>query len=54
VAVDPTALGTLGAIHLASAALGRENQGTEIAMATHDEELATAARASEFGVIGGP
>jgi hypothetical protein len=50
----PTALGTLDAIHLASAALWRENQGTEIAMATHDEALATAARASGFSVIGGP
>jgi predicted nucleic acid-binding protein len=50
----PTALGTLDAIHLASAALWRENQGTEIAMATHDDALATAARASGFSVIGGP
>ena len=48
----PTALGTLDAIHLATAALWRENQGAEIAMATHDGALATAARASGFSVIG--
>jgi predicted nucleic acid-binding protein len=50
----PTALGTLDAIHLATAALWREQQGQEIAMATHDAALATAARASGFGVIGAP
>jgi predicted nucleic acid-binding protein len=48
----PTALGTLDAIHLATAALWRENQGVEISMATHDVALATAARASGFSVIG--
>jgi|SRR5262245_27173524 len=48
----PTALGTLDAIHLATAALWRESQGAEIAMATHDAALATAARASGFRVIG--
>jgi uncharacterized protein len=50
----PTALGTLDAIHLATAALWRESQGTELTVATHDEALATAARASGFGVIGAP
>jgi predicted nucleic acid-binding protein len=48
----PTALGTLDAIHLATAALWREQQGVEIAMATHDVGLATAARASGLAVIG--
>jgi predicted nucleic acid-binding protein len=48
----PTALGTLDAIHLATAMLWRERQGAEIAMATHDDALATAARASGLAVIG--
>lgn len=48
----PTTLGTLDAIHLATAALWREHQSAEIAMATHDEALATAARASGLSVIG--
>ena len=50
----PIALGTLDAIHLATAALWRENRGGELAMATHDATLATAARASGFRVIGLP
>ena len=50
----PTALGTLDAIHLATAALWRENQGAEMTLATHDTALATAARASGFSVIGSP
>jgi predicted nucleic acid-binding protein len=50
----PTALGALDAIHLATAALWREHQGAEIAIATHDAGLATAARASGFGVLGTP
>jgi predicted nucleic acid-binding protein len=48
----PTALGTLDAIHLATAALWRESQGAELSMATHDVALATAARASGFSVFG--
>lgn len=50
----PTTLGTLDAIHLATAALWRESQGAELTMATHDAALATAARASGFRVIGAP
>src|SRR5262245_34840481 len=50
----PTALGTLDAIHLASASLWRESQGRDLAMATHDAALATAARASGFTVVGSP
>jgi predicted nucleic acid-binding protein len=48
----PTALGTLEAIHLATAALWRESRGQELSMATHDTALATAARASGFRVVG--
>lgn len=48
----PTALGTLDAIHLATAALWRESQGQDLTLATHDMALATAARASGFGVLG--
>ena len=48
----PTTLGTLDAIHLATALLWRERGVAELVMATHDEALATAARASGFVVIG--
>jgi hypothetical protein len=48
----PTELGTLDAIHLATAVLWREYRGDEIVMATHDAGLATAARASGLTVIG--
>src|SRR5687767_13019383 len=42
----PTALGTLDAIHLATALLWREWMGKDLIMATHDEALASAAKAS--------
>jgi len=48
----PTALGTLDAIHLATALLWKERAGVELAMATHDAALATAARASGLPVLG--
>lgn len=48
----PTALGTLDAIHLAAAILRREQRQADLVMATHDEALATAAKASGFRVIG--
>ncbi len=48
----PTALGTLDAIHLATALLWQEQEGTRITMATHDSALALAARASGLRVIG--
>ena len=48
----PTALGTLDAIHLATALLWRERGASALVMATHDEALATAARASGFAVVG--
>lgn len=49
----PTELGTLDAIHLATALLWREQSGGDIVMATHDAALATAARACGLGVLGG-
>jgi predicted nucleic acid-binding protein len=48
----PTALGTLDAIHLASALLWKEREGTDLVMATHDTALAMAAQASGLRVIG--
>ncbi len=48
----PTSLGTLDAIHLATALLWREGTGVDLAMATHDGALATAARASGLRVVG--
>jgi predicted nucleic acid-binding protein len=48
----PTALGTLDAIHLATALLWKERTGADLVMATHDEALAIAARASGLRVIG--
>jgi hypothetical protein len=47
----PTALGTLDAIHLASALLVRE-QVSDLAVATHDRELALGARSVGFRVLG--
>lgn len=48
----PTSLGTLDAIHLATALLWREETGIDPAFATHDEALGLAARAHGFSVIG--
>lgn len=48
----PTALGTLDAIHLATALLWKERTGADLFMATHDEGLATASRASGLRVVG--
>jgi uncharacterized protein len=48
----PTELGTLDAIHLASALLWREATGAELAMATHDRALALGAQAHGLRVIG--
>ncbi len=47
-----TALGTLDAIHLATALLWREQTDGEVVMATHDLALATAAEASGLRVVG--
>lgn len=48
----PTALGTLDAIHLATALLWKDRSGEDLVMATHDDALATAARASGLRVVG--
>jgi predicted nucleic acid-binding protein len=48
----PTPLGTLDAIHLATADMWREARSRELVMATHDRALALAARASGFRVVG--
>lgn len=48
----PTELGTLDAIHLATAILWQEMTGVELVMATHDGALAVAAEAHGFPVAG--
>ncbi len=50
----PTELGTLDAIHLATALRWRETEGVELVMATHDRALAIGARAHGLRVIGVP
>jgi uncharacterized protein len=49
---QPTELGTLDAIHLATAMLWREGTATDLVMATHDVALGTAVRASGLRVVG--
>ena len=48
----PTALGTLDAIHLATALLWKEMTATPITMATHDEALGLSAKAHGLSVVG--
>lgn len=48
----PTALGTLDAIHLATALLWRETTRQDLVMATHDAALALGAQAHGLSVIG--
>jgi predicted nucleic acid-binding protein len=48
----PTTLGTLDAIHLATALLWHERTGADLVLATHDEALGLAARASGLAVAG--
>jgi predicted nucleic acid-binding protein len=48
----PSPLGTLDAIHLATAEMWREARQKELLVATHDQALALAARASGFRVAG--
>lgn len=50
----PTELGTLDAIHLATALLWQETTGAVCTMATHDDALALAAQAHGFTVVGQP
>jgi predicted nucleic acid-binding protein len=47
----PTVVGTLDAIHLATALSIRENEKVELLL-THDTQLATAARSLGFAVMG--
>ena len=49
----PTLLGSLDAVHLATAVLSRPHV-PGLRFATHDGELATAARAVGFSVLGAP
>lgn len=48
----PLPLGTLDAMHLATAILWREVKRKDLVMATHDQSLGEAARAFGFPVIG--
>lgn len=48
----PAPLGTLDAIHLATADMWRESREKEMLFATHDRALALGARAIGFRVIG--
>ena len=48
----PTELGTLDAIHLATALLWKDMTGTPLVMATHDEALALGAKAHGLRVVG--
>lgn len=47
-----TSMGTLDAIHLASALLWRERMGESLVFATHDAALALGARSNGFSVVG--
>ncbi len=48
----PTELGTLDAIHLATALLWRESIGEQLTMATHDRALGLGAKAYGLRVLG--
>jgi hypothetical protein len=48
----PTPLGTLDALHLATALVWRDRMGTAPVVVTHDAALALAARAFGFEVRG--
>jgi predicted nucleic acid-binding protein len=48
----PTPLGTLDAIHLATALVWRDREDVDLTIATHDVALAAAARAFGFDVLG--
>jgi predicted nucleic acid-binding protein len=50
----PTELGTLGAIHLATALLWKEMTQLDLVMATHDGALALGAQAHGLPVVGVP
>jgi hypothetical protein len=48
----PALMGTLDAIHLATALVWRDRTGRELVMATHNSGLAAAARAFGMRVLG--
>ena len=48
----PTELGTIDAIHLATALLWKKGAGVELTMATHDAALGLAAKAHGLPVVG--
>jgi predicted nucleic acid-binding protein len=48
----PTMLGTLDAIHLATAMLWKDRSGRDLVMATHDDALGAAARACGLKLLG--
>jgi predicted nucleic acid-binding protein len=48
----PTELGTLDAIHLASALLWQNDTGTDLSVATHEKALGVAAQAHGLKVVG--
>jgi hypothetical protein len=48
----PTELGTLDAIHFATALLWKEMRRVDLVMATHDEALALGAQAYGLPVVG--
>jgi predicted nucleic acid-binding protein len=50
----PTELGTLDAIHLATALLWKDMSQVELSMATHDAALGVAAKAYGLSVVGIP
>ena len=50
----PTELGTLDAIHLATALLWKDMTRADLVMATHDGTLALGARAHGLRVVGSP
>ena len=48
----PVALGTLDALHLATALVWRDRMNQPLVVATHDRDLASAARSFGFEVLG--
>jgi predicted nucleic acid-binding protein len=48
----PTPLGTLDALHLSTALVWRDRMQQELVMATHDRDLALAARSYGLAVLG--
>ena len=48
----PIPIGTLDAVHLATAMLWRESSSADLVFATHDAALGIAARSSGFRVVG--